>query len=171
MPLVPTTPYPSRVCLTSAFAFSQGQGGSALGGGSPCLERQRQGQQGSFRELAALPRGLVTTHSAETVTSPLLHFRPGVHIPQNLFWRVFQEPPPLLTPLWTKPCVCVCVCMCVCIFPQQRAHLAGQAPQTEGKVWMAQQIQELGLRRRGWGEVKIIAQFQACSRLSEFHNP
>ena len=60
---------------------------------------------------------------------------------------------------------------CVCILPQQTVHLAVQAPQTEGKVWMAQQIQELGLRRSGWGEVKIIAQFQACSRLSEFNNP
>ena len=145
MPQAPTTPHPSRVCLTSAFAFSQGQGGSALGGGGPCLERQRQSEQGSFRELAAPPRGLVITHSARDCyfSTPALQTRPP-HSSEPLLESVSRAPSSTYTTVDKALCVCVCVCVCVFIFPQQRAHLAGQAPQTEGKVWMAQQIKSWG---------------------------
>ena len=74
----------------------------------------------------------------EAVTSPLPHFKSGLHIPQNLFWGVLPKPPPLLTPPQTKLCVCVCVGGSGVrgVFPQHRAHLDGPAPQTGGKVRM-----------------------------------
>ena len=111
----------------------------------------------------------------EAVSSQLLHFKLSLHIPQKLFWGGVSRAPSSADSTRDKAlcvCVCVCVCLSVCLsFLSTAPHLAGLAPQTKDKVRMPHQTQALALGRRGWREGKIIAQFQACSRLSEFNNP
>ena len=153
MPQAPTTPHPSRVCLTSAFAFSQGQGGSALGGGGPCLERQRQSEQGSFRELAAPPRGLVITHSARDCyfSTPALQTRPP-HSSEPLLESVSRAPSSTYTTVDKALCVCVCVCVCLSFLSKEPTWL-GKLPKLKAKSgWLSRS--RAGAEKEGVGRSK-----------------
>lgn len=82
---------------------------------------------------------------------------------RSLSWGLFQEPLTLLTPLWTKPCMYLSSAQS----PPSWVRLLKLGPMSR----MLYQTQGLGHGSRGWREVKIIAQFQAFTRLSEFSNP
>lgn len=146
---MPTTPHPSRVCLTSAFAFSQGQGDSALGGGGPCLERQRQSEQGSFGELAAPPRGLVITHSARDCyfSIPALQTGPP-HSSEPLLESVSRAPSSTYTTVEKALCVCVCVS-----FLSREPTWLGKLPKLKAKSgWLSRS--RAGAEKEGVGRSK-----------------